>query len=307
MSCLESLLRIPVEEVSLSRRGFHFPRELARPILERVGEVFLQGYHAGLADGGNDTLVARLDAVDAEFRGFAYEGAAMALDVLDQVTPWKRPRLQRFLAGPAEAHTYMVIVGIGWSLARFGFGFKRRFPKLDPLLRWLAIDGWGFHEGYFHWLRYLEGHPHPRKLKGYATRAFDQGFGRSLWFVAGADPAIVASLIEQFPYLRRGDLWAGIGLACAYAGGSDPAELNSLRDFSGVWWTHLAQGSIFAAKARSRAGNPTEHTDNACRLFAGLPAVEAAALSDLMLTHATDGPEPAYEMWRAHIRAHLSA
>jgi enediyne biosynthesis protein E3 len=307
VSLLEALLCIRPEEVSLVRRGFHLPRQLARFGLERVGESFLRGYHAALADGAMDALASRLDSVEAEFRGFSYEGAAMALDLLDQITPWRRSRMQSFLAGPAEPHTYMAIVGIGWSMARLQLGFSRRFSNLDPLLRWLAIDGWGFHEGYFHWPRYVDGQPHPRKLEGYGTRAFDQGLGRSLWFVAGADPELIVDLVEGFPDFRRGDLWAGIGLACTYAGGADAQELSRLRQSAGSWWPHVAQGAVFAAKARSRAGNPTEHTDNACRLLADLSAVEAAALSDLMLHHAIEGPEPAYEVWRAHIRMHFSA
>jgi hypothetical protein len=291
----------------MARREFHVPGELVRARLERIGETFLQGYHEALADGSLDTLAMRLDTIDLEYRGFGYEGAAMALDLLDQITPWKRSRTPKFLAGPAEPHTYMVIVGIGWSMARLRLGFGRRFSNLDSLLRWLALDGWGFHEGYFHWRRYADGQPHPRELKGYARRAFDQGLGRSMWFVGGANSEVIVDLVEGFPYFRRGDLWSGIGLACTYAGGIDSLEISRLRNAAGSWWPHLAQGAVFAAKARRRAGNPTEHTDDACHLLTGLSAIEAAALSDLMLSHAIEGPEPTYEEWRTRIRMHLSA
>ena len=81
----------------------------------------------------------------------------------------------------------MVHVGVGWVWARVPFGFRRRQRRLDPLLGWLAFDGWGFHEGFFHWPKYIAGQPAPKKLKGYERRVFDQGLGRSFWFVNGGN------------------------------------------------------------------------------------------------------------------------
>ena len=305
-SVLEALLRISPAEVRAERRGFRIPLAPVRDRLERIGEIFLEGYHAALADRGMEALAERLDRIDTGFRGFGYEGAAMALDLIDQTTPWKTPRIAQFLSGPAKPHTYMAIVGIGWSMARMHFGLKRRFSRLDPLLAWLAFDGWGFHEAYFHWPRYAAGKPWPRALTGYATRAFDQGLGRSLWFIGGADPEAITNLVEGFPDSRRGDLWSGVGLACTYAGGCGAREMSRLWRASDSWWPHLAQGAVFAAKARERAGNLTDHTDEACRVLAGLPAREAAALADRMLKQAADAQKPAYEAWRVRIQMHFS-
>jgi hypothetical protein len=199
----------------------------------------------------------------------------------------------------------MVHVGVGWSLARLPFRRERRLSQLDPLLRWLALDGFGFHEGYFHWPHYADGRSQPAALHGYALRAFDQGLGRSLWFVAGADPETIAGCIKAFPEPRLGDLWSGIGLACAYAGGADAQEIERIRLAAGEYSWHLAQGAIFAAKTRERAGNRALHTELACRLLCGLPPGQAAAIADRMLPLATDGPEPAYEDWRRRIRMHF--
>lgn len=304
-SLLETLLRISLAEVNVVHRGFRIPHSLVRARLERIGETFVLGYHAALADRSMEDLAQRLDRIDSEFRGFGYEGAAMALDLLDQAKPWKRSRTAQFLAGPAEPHIYMTIVGIGWSMARMHFGLKRRIARLEPLLRWLAFDGWGFHEGYFHWAQYSGGKRWPAALRGYATRAFDQGLGRSLWFVGGAGADAIVDLITAFPDSRRADLWSGVGLACAYAGGANSLEMSRLRQAAELWWPHLAQGAVFAAKARLRAGNLTEHTDEACRLLAGLPAIEAAELADRELGQLVDGQEPAYEAWRTRIRSCL--
>jgi enediyne biosynthesis protein E3 len=300
---LKRLLRIDSEETSFARRNFRTPREAVRIRLERVGETFLEGYHAALADAGLEALSAHLELIEAEFRGFGYEGAAMALDLLDQLKPWKGRRIQMFLEGQGQAHIYMVHVGIGWSLARFPWGMNRRLSRLDPLLRWLALDGFGFHEGYFHWARYAGGGTSPKRLAGYALRAFDQGLGRSLWFVAGADPEWIARAIMAFPESRHGDLWSGVGLACAYAGGADGPQISRLRGASGSYVRNLAQGAVFAAKTRERARNPAPHTELACPVLCDLPAVQAAAIADDALLHAKEGREPAYESWRRLIQA----
>jgi enediyne biosynthesis protein E3 len=303
---LKRLLRIPQEEVTFARRHFRVPRESVRKRLEQVGTTFLGGYHAALAEEGMPALEAQLSAVEPEFRGFAYEGAAMALDLLDQLPPWRRPRLPEFLDGIGARHVYMVHVGIGWSMARLPLRRERRLLRLDSLLRWLALDGYGFHEGYFHWPRYADGTSRPKRLNGYGLRAFDQGLGRSLWFVGGADPQWIVQAVSAFPESRHRDLWSGIGLACAYAGGADSQEINRLRLAANDHYPHLAQGAVFAAGARNRAVNPAGHTELACQLLCDLSAQEAAALSDETRRHAQEDSEPAYEVWRRLIRMHFT-
>jgi enediyne biosynthesis protein E3 len=299
---LKRLLRIAPEEVTFARRRFRVPREPLRRRLERVGESFLHGYHAAIAGDGMESLTARLSEIELGFRGFAYEGAAMAIDLLDQFAPWRTPRLPTFLEGPGAPHIYMAHVGIGWSMARLPLRLQRRLSRLDPVLRWLALDGYGFHEGYFHWQQYADGTARLKRLGDYGLRAFHQGLGRSLWFVGGADPEWIAKAIAVFSKAQHGDLWSGVGLACAYAGGADAWEVNRLRVEATEYYSHLAQGAVFAAGARSRAGNPAEHTELACQLLCDLSAQEAAAISDETRRHAQPDSEPAYEAWRRLIR-----
>jgi hypothetical protein len=302
---LHNLLSISATEASFARRKFHFLCNSTRLRLERVGEMFLCGYHLALADQGIESLANHLNETDWEFRGYAFEGAAMGLDILDQLQPWKQ-RIPQFLQGPGNPHIYMVHVGIGWSMARWRFRLKRRLARLDPVLQWLALDGFGFHEGYFHWSRYETGAvPRTTTLRGYGRRAFDQGLGRSLWFVAGADPEYIRSAITRFPEARRDDLWSGIGLACCYAGGAYSSDVRKLRLASGPHWPHLAQGAVFAAAARQRAGNIAPQTRIGCDLLCGLSEQQAAELCENTLRNVTEEGSPAYEAWRRLIRTHL--
>ena len=303
-----TLFGISPAETSFTRRGFRGDFTAVRERLEGVGGSFVAGYHAGLEESAPEIIAARIDAeLDREFRGFAYEGAGMALALLDRLTPWRRDRLARFLAGPGDDHTYIIHVGAGWILARLPLSPERLLSGLDPILGWLALDGYGFHEGFFHWPRSVARQEVPRKLRGYARRGFDQGLGRSLWFVDGADVQLLPRTIGAFPASRQPDLWAGLGLAAGYAGGRPRADLEELRRAAGAYAPELAQGVVFAAKSRHRGGNVTPFTELAAEVICGLSAAGAAAVSDAALPGLpADRPgEPAFEIWRRRIQDHF--
>lgn len=294
---------ISADETSFSRRGFHCGDRKTQRHLERVGQSFVRGYNAALASGDLDELTCTLDLVEPELRGFAYEGAAMALSLLDFFTPWKN-RLDGFLKGAGNNHAYMVYVGAGWTLARLPRQPGRFLATLDPLLGYLAIDGYGFHEGYFHPQRSYDQKAIPKKISGYAGRVFDQGLGRSLWFVTCADVERAAAVIATFAPSRQADLWSGTGLACAYAGGASRKALERLRKAAAAFLPEVAQAVAFAAKARQRAGNPMSHTELACNVFCDLPASAAAALTDSALNASpVDSEAPLYEIWRQTIQS----
>ncbi|HUR19939.1 MAG TPA: DUF1702 family protein [Vicinamibacterales bacterium] len=305
---LKLMFGISKGETTFARRGFRGGENGTRERLERVGASFVAGYHAALENSSEPVLLSALDSVDVSLRGFAYEGAAMALGILDRITPWNRNRVQRFLAGPGSAYTYMVHVAIGWAAARLPGRLEKQMAPLDPLLRWLVVDGYGFHEGFFHWPKYIHDGPRPKRVSGYAARVFDQGLGRSLWFVEGANIAGIRGTISGFAESRRGDLWSGVGLASVYAGEASDAELKSLVIAADKFQPQLAQGASFAAKARHRAGNPTPYTDRACYVICGMSSAEAAAVTDATLENLpASGAEPAYEIWRQRIQQIFSS
>lgn len=300
------LFGIAAGETSFARREFRWDSEQVRARLEGVAGRFVEGYHAGLEESRLDGLASRLEEIPSEARGFAYEGAGMALALLDTLTPW-RPRrdhrLGSFLLGAAASQAYIVHIGAGWILARLPLSPERLLARFDRVLGWLALDGYGFHEGFFRWPRSVARQEVPAKVRGYARRAFDQGLGRSLWFVEGAGPERIRSRISAFPAERQGDLWSGAGLACAYAGSDDRQAAETLLRLAGEHVPQLAQGVAFAAASRQRAGNPAPQTELACQAVWGLGATPVAehvfrAGEDLP----PDGAEPGFEVWRRRIQ-----
>jgi hypothetical protein len=221
---IHKLLAPPASEVTFLRRGFYARDLQTCGYLEQIGRVFLNGLEYGMTVPAESDIAARLETVPWEYRGFAYEGAAMALTILDGMLPVGSKRLDRFVTGPAVHQVYTAHVGAGWAMARLPRVLQSRVQPRDPLLRWLALDGYGFHEAYFRTPLVVAGQRPPRLPLGWRTRArdathvIDQGIGRALWFVCGADTDRLAETIAGFALSRRPDLWSGVGLAAAYAG-----------------------------------------------------------------------------------------
>jgi hypothetical protein len=297
---MRRLLEISPREVEFDRRGFTCSNPEIRDHLETVGRTFLQGYSAAMAHDDQNSLARELDQIQPEQRGFAYEGAAMALALQDGIM-FRNNAFSRFAKGAGRRHIYMLHVGAGWAYARLPWTWhriERAFAKLDPVLRWLAIDGYGFHQGYFVGKTQAISDLSASGLSEHGCHIFYQGLGRSLWFIDGADVRRICSSISQFSPLYHNDAWSGVGLACAYAGGIAPAAITELRQESGLHAAALAQGAAFAAKARQLAGNPAPHTDMACSIICQMPAEQAAALCDTAFARINPLQSCPYEDWR---------
>ncbi|MCW2933280.1 MAG: hypothetical protein JWM19_4242 [Actinomycetia bacterium] len=294
-------------EVTFERRGFYAPDAYRQENLEKVGLKFLLGFEYGMGSRSLPEIESSLETIESAFRGFSYEGCAMALAVRDAISPVSRHWVRDLLAGRGAAHIYMAYIGVGWAMARLPRARWRAIAPRDPLLRWLALDGYGFHQAYFRTSQYLTGQyqaPIHGWRSAYANRAVDQGIGRALWFANGADVAHVAAAIGKFAPARQGDLWSGAGLASVYAGGVDAAELMDMVKLAGEYRPHAALGAAFAGEARLRAGLVTAGTELGVKIHCGMSVEDAAAVTQETkegLPEA-DGPVPSYELWRERIR-----
>jgi hypothetical protein len=299
-----------VAETSLERRGFHRKSPAAQELLETIGAKFLLGYGHAVEARTPAQAEEWLAEIPVQFRGFAYEGAGMGYAILDGLPFGSRKHTEAFLASPGgELQNYIILVGVGWAMARLPRFAWPKAERFDPLLRWLVLDGYGFHQAYFKTEQYVHNQyqepnfPWPSKeYSEYSLRAIDQGIGRALWFVCGTDVELVTKTIGEFDPSRHGDLYAGVGLASTYACGVDADELTELARRAGVHRGQLAQGSAFAAEARARAGLLIPATGTATQAICGLPAERAAAITlEVRPDVVIDGELPAFETWRQRI------
>lgn len=301
-------------EVTPDRRGFHAWAE-GPSLTEPVGRAFLAGYRAGLRARHTREAAAAIQQMSPQWRGFAMEGLGMAAGVRDGLGVASRRRFTDLLVHCGERHGYMAYVGLGWSVARLPRLVWPRFDRLDPVLAPLVLDGYGFHETFFHTEQVLARRQVPFPLERHWPGSRDdgaqqlmQGVGRALWFVAGGAPTTLAGLVERFDTAHHASLWAGTGLAAAYAGGRDAAALRTLRGLAAEHRDWLAQGAAFGIEARVRAGLVVAHTEVAASELCGRSAAEAAAVTWV------SRPDPAavdagdwgvYEVWRHDVAARL--
>jgi enediyne biosynthesis protein E3 len=286
-------------EATFKRRGFS-GSGLKRAHLESIGAHFVDGYNRALRQESPHLLVAELVSRDREWHGFAIEGAAMALALTDGFLVFGR-RLPGFLQIVEPNFIYLAYVGAGWALARLPWARKRVLRSLDGFLQPLAYDGWGFHDTFFGVSR------RRRIAEARISSAYRQGTGRALWFACAACPKELARRIAAQPAVYRADLWSGIGLAAAYAGGASEEDLRLLAIAAAEHRPWLAQGAAFGAEARHRAGWIPAHTDSACVTFAGRNAEQSAELA--RLTQAGDintNGVGGYGRWRERLADRLA-
>ena len=273
----------------------------ARERLETSGRAFLTGFNAMLA-----REVDRIDDLPEELRGFAYEGAGMACANLDILTITGGRRLRDLLNGQGMRYPHLIHMGTGWAYARLHMRPMWGIRSVHPLLRWLAFDGFGFHQGFFLTDRTV-GRQRTAGLMDRTQRAiFDQGLGRMLWFheCAGVDDVVLR--IAEFPAGRRADLWSGVGLAATYVGGASAADLEwmALAATEDGFRAHLAQGSAFGCASRLISGIVPDHTVAAAPALCGVEVDEAGGWTDTALIalghNAHSGDH--YQAWRAGIR-----
>jgi hypothetical protein len=325
LGSLRRLMLSPsLAEVTFARRGFPGAGSPAAGQLEAVPHAVICGFEWGIDARDQWEVERRLALIEPEQRGFAYEGATMAFTIVDAMGPRRRRRRTRdLLLGSGQPHIFLTYIGIGFAMSHLPRPlWKNVLPDLSgspyyPTMSWLAVDGYGFDLAYFHTAKYVDEQrvPPPYPWQGdpdYFLRAVDQGIGRALWFMHGADPAGVSAAVRGFAGHRQADLWGGVGLAATFAGGCPAEGLAALRAAAGSHAPELGQGSVFAAKARVYAGYVPAHTEVGTGVLAGLSPADAASLADDCVVAepaagAPAGPVPAYELWRRRVADRIAA
>ncbi|MCP2348705.1 DUF1702 family protein [Nonomuraea roseoviolacea] len=251
---------------------------------EEAESAYVSGFNAALSrDPG--ALPALLDGLPRERWTFACEGAGAASAVLDLLTLSRGRRLRELLSGPAAHHHHAVHLGAGRGYALLRLPPMRGACRGHPLLRWLAVDGYGYQRGLEAGVRLL----HERAMPGLLTRArcatFDQGLGRLLWHHERASAESVADRVAGFPAGRRGDLWAGVAYAATRTGGATGEELALLAERAGAdgYRSGLAQGCAFASMAVVREGALLGPAVLAAPILADAEPEEAASWADRAL------------------------
>jgi hypothetical protein len=303
---------LPVDEGRFAVRGFNCASP-ARKRLEQVAMTVISHYNTAVEEASTDNLDERLGFVSNELCGFAHEGAGMGLFAIDALAPFSRGNFDRFIEGEGKNHLYMSFIGAGLAIGALYLSYERAIRRYQHFSRILIMDGYGFFHAYFRTEPTVRRVRIPARVVANETyrERYDAGVGRALWFVEGGDPERITKTILTFPPERRPQLWAGVGLACTYAGGVSREWIRRLLQLGAGHELMMAQGSLLACHARHRAGNPAPHNDLAAQTLTGLTAEQLHRIAEDKLTEIDEGApmtngQDTWSVWLGRIRSALA-
>jgi hypothetical protein len=262
--------------------------------MARIRATFEDGLRAADSESEDSKLVKYLDTTDAQFRSVAYEGAAMSRALLDISLGTGLHHWLRF-GQITRHHSVQVHIGLGWAFSQ-QLSPLTLIHDLPPIAQARVLDGYGYYDGMFRSRASIRTKTIPEVISGNNLRAYDQGLGRSLWYSAKGNLALLIKSLEGFADSRMPDLWRGIGIAISYVGGCDTDLLKSVLDHAGSYRVFLASGAVLLARARAHADTPDVGAELACSVWCHMTTVEAVMLMDESEPKDTS-KENAYFVW----------
>ena len=196
---------------------------------------------------------------------------------------------------------------MGWIWARLPINPHRARQQLDPVLGWLAFDGWGFHEGFFYWPKYISGQLPPKKLAGYEMAGLRSGAWAVPLVCERRKPRIHLETIGHFSACRQ-PRFVERNRTCRYVRGC--CERNRpdrvARKFRPALAAVGARLGLCRQIPAARGKLDRLHRPRRQACFAVCPPLDAARLSDMTLENLpADAGQPAYEVWRQRLQRHF--
>lgn len=301
---LKNILKIKPSQIDLVKKGFSVnSSEPQSQHLQSITNAFAVGFNSVIMCDKSS-----FNQIELSQKGFYHEGSAMAFALTDCLF-LKRPSKFRVIQNIHEwpNFSYLKHVGVGWVFAKVPWARTFLFNKLDPVRRWLAIDGWGFHDAFFKTTKTL-GKNFPLSLENEEINVYLQGIGRALWFIKGSEPQLIFKFISQCPSHYRAALWSGVGLAVTYAGCHEKNKflLDQIKDLSGTYILNLQQGVAFGATAAFKGETVSEQTIHTCNVLTGQTVEHLSKLcddSEGILPR--DGSVKTYLFWQENISKEL--
>ena len=223
-------------------------------------------------------LVALLQTTETEFLPVAYEGAAMTLALKDfssgdSILNWKK-----FLES-SKKYACQIYIGMGWAVGQEKRTSLPFLSELNHNMQFRIWDGCGYFDGIFRQRQTIKGQNRQEHIQQKDYQAYDEGIGRSIWYICKGDETKVPEMIQQFSTDRHSDLWRGVGIACSFVGGFEEKALRALESSAGKHSTQLGIGAAMVAKSRIEADCYTEDIEIINRVFNKLSAEEAMEIT----------------------------
>jgi len=306
--------------------------------MEIIKTIFQDAKDKALAQDDVEELIRHLSTTNPEFISVAYEGASMGLalkDFTNMKPPFIPPKgekpengfsytplrgeggLWNSFMNVSENHAAQMYIGLGWAVAQE----KKTAPFYSPeggnsgdassqippsggggaLMQFRLWDGCGYYDGLFRQRQTIKNQIRHDYIPAAAYQMYDQGLGRSLWYLCKGDETKIPEMIRQFSSSRHPDLWRGVGIACAYVGGCGETIFKTLSSSAEKHFLQLGIGAAMAAKARILANSITKDIDHACKAWCNLSAEEATRIA--IKTEGTSGGS--FPLWLSQMETEM--
>jgi hypothetical protein len=240
-------------------------------ILKKIDQVFTTFQSAQYI--AENTVYEELDqkliSYDPEFRSVAFEAASMTLLSSDfkkngsnQTEQWKN-----FYSTHQSLHETQLLTGYGWALAVHQKKPSDFLDQFDPLVSMRILDGYGYYYGLLRSRISVQNIQIPDDINKDLLFAFDQGLGRSLWYLSKGDLEKLMTMLEKFPDERKPNLWRGIGIASAYLGGIDAPTYHKLNQLAVNNHKQFVVGVLVAINTRMQSNSFTKYIQTACTML----------------------------------------
>ena len=223
-------------------------------------------------------LVALLQTTETEFLPVAYEGAAMTLALKDfssgdSILNWKK-----FLES-SKKYACQIYIGMGWAVGQEKRTSLNFIEELDKNMQFRIWDGCVYFDGIFRQRQTIKGQNRLDYISETNYNAYDEGIGRSIWYICKGDEIKASEMIQQFSQERHSDLWRGLGIACSFVGGFEENALKTLVSSSGKHSAQLGIASAMVAESCIEANCLTSDIQLANQIFNKLNAEEAMKIT----------------------------
>ena len=216
--------------------------------IETIVSTFQKGRSLSEQELGLDNLISKLNQFEPRYRSVAFEGASMGVALQSPIEMWK------VYAEANEKHDTQVHIGLGWAVAEKELDINSTLREIEPLMQTKVLEGYGYWYGLFRRRLTIRTQQIPENIIIEFQRGFDQGVGRSIWYVAKGEVAKVVNIINHFPEVRRENIWYGIGVASTYVGGCSDKLISELKSSADAFKSNLERGIEAAEVSMLKAG-----------------------------------------------------
>jgi len=222
--------------------------------IQLIQSVFQEAQNYASKENDRKAILSHLNKIKHAFTSVAYEGTSFILAERSIKNNNSLKDWEYFLKETKGLHDSQIHVGLGWAIAAINADLNLYTQKITPLLYSRVLDGYGYYYAIFKRRIAIRSAQIPNNIRPDQVSAFNQGIGRSLWYLAEGKIEKLTRLIQLIQSERHGDLWRGIGIAYTYVGGEPIESIERINLLSGEYNKEFLCGIALALYARNKSG-----------------------------------------------------